>query len=222
MRKYIPILAAVGGLAVIAVAALLYSSAPRTPTEAPREAAAGGQPGPVAVGADEMVMGAPEAPVTIIEYASLTCSHCGRFHNQVLPTLKSEYIDAGLARLVYRDFPLDGLALQASMLAHCAGKERYFGFLEILFKDQARWATAEQPQVALAQTARIGGLGQKDFESCLANEEIANKVLQVRLEGERTYEIQSTPTFIINGEKYVGAMPYEEFDQVLRRLLPDS
>lgn len=207
---------------MIAVAALLYSSAPRDPTDEPREPVAGGLPAPVAVGADEMVMGAPTAPVTIIEYASLTCGHCGRFHNQVLPSLKSNYIDAGLARLVYRDFPLDGLALQASMLAHCAGKERYFGFLEILFRDQARWATAEQPQAALAQTARIGGLGQKDFESCLANKEIANKVLKVRLEGERTYEVQSTPTFIINGEKYVGAMPYEEFDQVLRRLLPDS
>jgi protein-disulfide isomerase len=222
LRKYIPILAAAGGLAVIAVAVLLYSSAPRAPAEEPREAVAGDQPSPVAVGADEMVMGTPEAPVTIIEYASLTCGHCGRFHNQVLPTLKSEYIDPGLARLVYRDFPLDGLALQASMLAHCAGKERYFGFLEILFRDQARWTTAEQPQAALAQTARIGGLGEKDFESCLANKDVANKVLQARLEGEKTYQIQSTPTFIINGKKYAGAMPYEEFDQILRRLLPDS
>ncbi len=208
---------------MIAVVALLYWSAPRAPAEESGEAtAAGDSPSTVAVGADEMVMGDPEAPITIIEYASLTCGHCGRFHNQILPTLKSEYIDPGLARLVYRDFPLDGLALQASMLAHCAGKERYFGFLGILFQDQARWTTAEQPQAALAQTARIGGLGKKDFESCLANKDISNKVLQARLEGEKTYAIQSTPTFIINGKKYVGAMPFEEFDEILRRLLPDS
>ncbi len=225
MRKYIPALAALGSLAVIALVAAIYWSQPQAPAPAEGAGEAAIAPDPAAqaaLGEDEMVIGNANAPITIIEYASLTCGHCGRFHNETLPTLKTKYIDTGLARLVYRDFPLDPLAMRAAMLAHCTGKQRYFGFLEVLFRNQAKWTTAADPVAALAETARIAGLGQADFERCVADEDLFKRLREGRAEAERTYRIQSTPTFIINGKKFVGARSFEEFDGILRQFLPGS
>src|SRR6478735_6633041 len=108
----------------------------------------------------ESAIGDATAPVTIIEYSSLTCPHCAAFHTQTLPELTKRYIDTGKVRLVLRDFPLDETALKASVIAHCAGPERVPEFVEVFFTRQQSWARAADPVQALTQLARLGGLGE--------------------------------------------------------------
>jgi protein-disulfide isomerase len=163
----------------------------------------------------ERVLGDPNAPVTIIEYSSLTCPHCATFHNDVLPKIKAEFLNTGKAKLVYRDFPLDRVALKASLLARCAPKERYFTFLNALFKQQARWSRAEDPVAALSMIGRIGGIGEEAFQACMSDETLANYVLQQRADGQKEYSIDSTPTFVINGEIVKGALSFESFKSVI-------
>ncbi|WP_247881171.1 DsbA family protein [Skermanella sp. TT6] len=170
----------------------------------------------------ERVLGDPNAPITILEYSSLTCPHCASFHANTLPQLKKDYIDTGKAKLVFRDFPFDRAALQASMLARCSNPERYFGFLDVLFKSQNKWAGASDPAQALAQTGKLAGVGEQQFQACMGNEALANKLIERRLEAEQKYQVQSTPTFVIlrgdATEKIVGAQPIAEFARVLDKL----
>jgi len=167
----------------------------------------------------DMVLGRADAPVTIFEYASLTCSHCAQFHGQVLPMIKQAYIDTGKAKLIFRDFPLDRLALAGSMLARCAGKQRYFGFIGLLFRDQARWSQSRNPIKSLGQLARLGGISQKKFDACLKDEAIKKVVLDQRLAGGRGYKIKSTPTVIINGRKYDGGLTFDQVRAVIEPIL---
>ncbi len=167
----------------------------------------------------DMILGNADAPVTIVEYASLTCSHCAEFHGQVLPKIKKAYIETGKARLIYRDFPLDRLALAGSMLARCAGPERYFGFIDILFKDQSRWSEARDPVQALGRIARLGGMSQARFDACLKDESVQRFVLEQRLAGGRDYKISSTPTLIIDGRKYNGGLNFAQVRAVIEPIL---
>ena len=171
---------------------------------------------------EDPALGDPSAPVTIIEYASLTCPHCANFHEEVLPDLKERYIAPGKVRLIYRDFPLDERALDAAKLAHCAGPERYFGFLDVLFQTQESWARAEDHIAALKRLGKLGGLSEEQMEACFANEELADEILQTRLDAQNQYEISSTPTFIIDGTAYSGARDIEEFAEVIDPLLDGS
>lgn len=149
----------------------------------------------------ERVLGDPAAPVTLIEYASLTCPHCASFHADTLPDLKERYIDTGKVKLVYRDFPLDRTALAAAVLAHCAGESRYFAFLNAMFANQASWARAADPIAALKQLTRLGGLSDAEADACLADTGLQDAVLQMRLDGEREFDVNSTPTILVNGRK---------------------
>ena len=167
----------------------------------------------------EMVLGAADAPITMIEYSSLTCPHCAKFHVETLPAIKTNYIDSGKARLVYRDFPLNKVALLASALAHCAGPERFFQFLDVLFRSQQSWAMTDDPVSALVRIGRLGGLKGDEIEACFNDKALTDRILASRVEGARDFEIASTPTFIINGEKLVGALPYAEFEAVFERIL---
>jgi protein-disulfide isomerase len=176
----------------------------------------------IAAEPQEQVLGKPDAPVTIIEYASLTCSHCAQFHNEVLPKLKERYIAPGKVRLIYRDFPLDQTALAAAALAHCAGPDRYFSMLEVLFKTQSNWARADDPIAALKQLGKLGGLTDQAMNACLADEQLTNGILQGRLAGENEYKIGSTPTFIIDGKAYPGSRDVEEFAKLIDPLLDQS
>jgi protein-disulfide isomerase len=176
----------------------------------------------IAAEPQEQVLGKPNAPVTIIEYASLTCSHCAQFHNEVLPKLKERYIAPGKVRLIYRDFPLDQTALAAAALAHCAGPDRYFSMLEVLFKTQSNWARADDPIAALKQLGKLGGLTDQAMNACLADEQLTNGILQGRLAGENEYKIGSTPTFIIDGKAYPGSRDVEEFAKLIDPLLDQS
>ena len=173
---------------------------------------------------DDMVMGLANAPVTVIEYASLTCSHCARFHENSLPQLKSNYVEKGLVKFVFRDFPLDGLALRGAMVARCAGPERYFAFLDAMFKQQRSWALADQGEAigALKRLARFGGMAAETFDGCLNNKDVETAVLKSRIRGEQEFRVESTPTLIINGKRYPGALESDELDKILQPLIGKS
>ncbi|MDD9927568.1 MAG: DsbA family protein [Rhodospirillaceae bacterium] len=167
----------------------------------------------------ERVLGDPNAPIEIVEYSSLTCPHCRHFHIEILPELKKNYLDTGRAKLVYRDFPFDQLGLMAAILARCAPPPRYFQFLDVLFQNQEKWSRDADPVKALARIGTLGGLSESDFRACAENRTIVDGVLQTRLEAGNRYQVNSTPTFIINGEKrIVGSQPYKVFDDLLRKL----
>ena len=170
----------------------------------------------------EQILGNPDAPVTIIEYASLTCPHCAQFHNEVLPELKERYIVPGKVRLIYRDFPLDQVALAAAALAHCAGPDRYFSMLDVLFETQSNWARADDPITALKRLGKLGGLTEQEMQACLTDEALTDGILQTRLEGQNEYDIGSTPTFVIDGKTYSGSRDVEEFSELLDPLLDQS
>ena len=167
----------------------------------------------------EKVMGRDDAPVTMIEYSSLACPHCAAFHRDVLPKIKETYIGPGKVRLIYRDFPLGGLALAAAMLARCAGSAKYFGFIEVLYRSQAQWSRSDNPRRDLARVARFGGISQKDFEACLVNEPLMADIRERAADAQQKFGIDSTPTFIIEGEKVLGARSFEDFRDVIEKAL---
>ena len=181
--------------------------------------AARAQPAPLDAVTD-MVIGSADAPITIIEYASMTCAHCARFHAETLPALTRDYLDTGKARLVFRDFPLDGLALVAAKLARCAGEERYFAFIDVLFRQQITWARAGDPIDALGRIVRLGGLGPERFTACIDDDDLSRGILEQRTLAQSQYDIRATPTFVIDGQVYSGALTAEQFDDILQPLLP--
>jgi protein-disulfide isomerase len=166
----------------------------------------------------DIAMGAENAPVTIIEYASMTCPHCAAFENTVFPELKKKYIDTGKVRFILREFPLDGLAAAAFMLARCAGPDKYYPMVETLFAQQAKWAVRNpiEPLMAIAKQA---GFTQQSFEACINDKEALSKVQQVRDRASDKFKIKATPTFFINGERHEGGMSIEELDKVLEPYL---
>jgi len=163
------------------------------------------------------ILGQPDAPITIIEYASLTCPHCANFHKDTLPTIKKNWIKPGKARLVYRDYPLDGLALRAATLANCVKGDSYFGFLDALFRGQQTWARASDPTAALAKIARLAGIDQKTFDACISDTTEMDRILKQQAEASKAFDIRSTPSFLINGEKISGGRTTEEFEKLLAR-----
>ena len=167
----------------------------------------------------DMELGAKDAPVTIIEYASMTCSHCANFHMGPFKELKAKYIDTGKVRIIFREFPFDPVALQASMLARCVGEKRYFGMLNVLFKSQAKWANSSEPQQALAKIARLGGFTEARFKACMTNQDLADMILKSRLNGSKKFGVDSTPSFIVNGVKTSGNMTVTEWDMLLATYL---
>lgn len=170
----------------------------------------------------EQALGDPNAPVTVIEYASLTCPHCAQFHAEVLPELKERYIAPGKVRLIYRDFPLDQRALMASALAHCAGPERYFGFIDVLFQTQSSWGRADDYVGALKQLGKLGGLGDQEMDACFADEELTDGILRTRLDAQEQYDVSSTPSFVIDGKTYAGSRSADDFGAIIDPLLGGS
>lgn len=173
------------------------------------------QAGASAYAKGDMAMGSKNAPVTIIEYASMTCPHCAEFHLGPFEELKSKYIDTGKVRFIFREFPFDPVALQASMLARCIGEKRYFGMLKILFKNLSKWAQVADPRKALGKYARLGGFTEERFKACMANQELADTILKSRLKGNKEFGVDSTPSFIVNGVKVSGNMTIAEWDELL-------
>ena len=178
--------------------------------------------GEMAIFEDDRILGSAEAPITIIEYASLTCSHCATFHADTLPQIKKTWIADGRARLVYRHFPLDGAALRAAAVANCMEGARFFGFLDLLFKSQKRWAKSSDPLKALGQMARLAGLSQEKFEACANDEAEMDRILKRRQDGIETYGVESTPTLIVNGRMVNGARSFDYMEKIFKDIVPES
>ncbi|MEQ8509365.1 MAG: DsbA family protein [Rhodospirillaceae bacterium] len=170
----------------------------------------------------EMIYGDPAAPVTIVEYASLTCSHCATFHTTVLPELKKNYIDTGKVRLVFRDFPLDGLAMAGAMLARCAEGDRGQALINVMFRQQGTWVTSQRPIEPLTSYAKLAGLSEDDVNACLENENIMNAIREGQETASTQYQIGSTPTFFIEDVKVEGNRGYEFMADVIDEKLAEK
>ena len=152
----------------------------------------------------DIMIGSDKAPVTIIEYASMTCPHCAHFEETTLPELKKRYIDTGKVRYVMREFPLDALAAAGFMLARCAGPDKYETVVETLFAKQADWAMVQKPIPPLMAIAKQFGFTEESFNTCLANQKVLDDIQAVRDHAVNKLGVNSTPTFFINGKRFVG------------------
>ena len=171
---------------------------------------------------DDRILGNPDAPITIVEYASLTCPHCAHFTNEVLPELKKKWIDTGKVKLVLRDFPLDEPSLRAAMIARCAPPDRFYAFADTFFASQEKWLGARDYREALARLAKFGGMGKDEFDACLNNTKLEDKIVAGRLSASQELDVSATPTFYINGSKFSGSPTAEEFNKVLSNLVAKS
>lgn len=167
----------------------------------------------------ERVLGKADAPVTMIEYASLSCPHCREFHEKTLPKIKETYIDTGKVKLIFRDFPLGQRALAAHMTARCAGPVRYFAMLSILFRDQAVWSQAPDGMAALQATAKKGGMSPTQVDACLRNEDLLQSIQKTAEAGHKDHGVDSTPFFVVAGEKVSGAQDFKVFEEIIERAL---
>ncbi len=165
----------------------------------------------------ERIVGDVNAPVTIIEYASMTCPHCRAFHKDVYPIIKEKYLDTGKAKLFFRGFPFDPSAAAATMLAECSG-DKYFNMIDILYEKQATWARGNVVQ-ELFKIAKLAGFTQESFNACLKNQELLDNVLSIQKKAAEDYGVNSTPTFFINGTKYPGNMPAKEMGDIIDSLV---
>lgn len=163
----------------------------------------------------QRILGREDAPVTILEFASLTCGHCANFDQHTLPKLRKDYIDSGKVRLVFRDFPLGQLALVAAMVPHCAAPDQYFGFLDVMFRTMPTWAGSNDPLSAIGKVVRMGGMSEDTLHACFNNQALFNAIRDRAQADGKEFGIDATPTFVINGKKVVGDVPYEEFTKII-------
>lgn len=170
----------------------------------------------------DRVVGSADAPVTVIEYHSLTCGNCAGFHTQIFPKIKEEFVDTGLVKFVLRDFPLDGVAVEAATLAHCAGPDKYPLVISSLYRDKERWAHAKEPLVYLRQMAPFLGVPAARYEACRADKDFVGAITKMAFEGQQQYAIKGTPSFIIGGKLYAGILTFERFSEIVRPLLPPA
>ena len=182
-----------------------------TPTETPAPADQAALP--------DMSLGKPDAPVTIVEYSSLSCPHCAAFHRDVMPALKSEYIDTGKVRYVEREYPLNDSAFAGSVLARCLDPSRFFAFTDLLFSRQDEWANQEGDALQpLKQFARQAGLTDADFDKCIDDQALQKKILAVRDQGSKE-GVRGTPTFFINGKIFNGAPTLQALAEAMKPYL---
>jgi protein-disulfide isomerase len=165
----------------------------------------------------EMALGDPDAPVTVVEYASFTCPHCAAFHAENFPRLKEQYIDPGQVRFIFREVYFDRPGLWAAMIARCAGEDRYFGVVDLLFENQGEWSRATEPQAIVEGLYSIGrqaGLNREAMDACLQDQAFAQALVARYQEHAAADAIQSTPSFVIDGEK-TSNLPWDEFQSRL-------
>ena len=197
-------------LGTAAAAALLVTSFPALAQNvSPSDLA---EPGPLG----DVFLGPPDAKVTIVEYASMTCPHCAAFHRDTWPELKKRYIDTGKVRFALREFPLDPLATAGFMLARCDGESKYYPIVDLLFSQQRAWAYAERPLDALRQMMKQAGFSQEKFDSCLKDQKLYDAVNAVKARGETVFKVDSTPTFFINGERHPGNLTIDEIEKIIK------
>ncbi len=185
------------------------------------EAAASAAPDPLTlpVALPDIVEGSPAAKITIIEYASVTCSHCAAFHAETWPSLKQRYVDTGKVKFILREFPLDPLSAAGFMLARCAGSDKRDGLIDVMFEQQKNWAFVPKPGEQLLALVKQEGMSQTDFETCLRNQALFDSLNKSRELAASRLDINSTPTFFVNGRKMTGDLSIGELDKVLTPLL---
>jgi protein-disulfide isomerase len=197
-------------------------SGPVATARAQSAATAAPEAGPRREGED-LVLGRADAPVVVIEYASLTCPACARFHNEVLPRLKADYVEPGHVKFIFRDFPLDRVAMQAAQIARCVAPERYFGFLDLLFRQQEQWASGRDATVMIdrvKQYASLAGLPRDKAIACAEDQAAQLRIVSAAQTAEKEYRITGTPTLVINGKRHAGSPNFEDLDKALRALVP--
>lgn len=170
----------------------------------------------------DIVQGKADAPVTIIEYASMTCTHCAAFHAMTYPTLLSKYIDTGKVRFILREFPLDPLATAGFMLARCAGPDKRTAMVDLLFDQQKNWAFVDKPLEALSSIVKQTGMSEASFQSCINNQESYDKINRERDTAAQKFGVDATPTFYINGKKHSGELSPDALSQMLDPMLKKS
>lgn len=172
----------------------------------------------------EMAMGSEDAPITVVEYASLTCPHCARFSTDVFPKIKANYVEMGKVRFIVHDVYFDRYGLWAAMIARCGGQEKYFGITDRMFAKQGDWARKQDPREAVDAMMAIGrqaGLTDEEMQACTQDQAWAEKLVAEFQKNAEADKVEGTPTFIINGEKYSN-MPYDEFSKTLDEILAKS
>ena len=206
------------GISAIGFSALPASAESKGPTEVPVEQLM--KPGPMG----EITLGKPDAKATVVEYASMTCSHCAHFTKDVWPEFKKKYIDSGSVYYIFREFPLDNLAAAAAMLARCAGGDKTMSLIEVLFEKQQDWAFGEgNPVPKLFEFAKQAGFTQESFDKCLTDQKLLDNITSGRTRAGDVFGVNATPTFFINGKKLDGAPTIEAFDKMLAPILgPDA
>lgn len=167
----------------------------------------------------ELIEGNPKAKVTIVEFASLTCPHCARFAQTVLPSVKKNYVDTGKVRFVFKDYPLDQLAMTGAMLARCAPADRGMKLIDLMFKNQLEWARAEQPIAPLKAYAQLAGLSSAQVDACLQNAALLQAIKDEQNKATTLYQVEATPTFYVGEEKVSGEMTYDKFAAIIDKQL---
>lgn len=175
-------------------------------------------PGPL----PDKALGHADAPVTVIEYASLTCSHCGNFYRTTFQPFKEKYVDTGKVRFILREFPLDQLALAAAAVARCVPEDKYFDVIHTMFEDQAKWAYVEQPGAALIELMKPYGMTEESINACVADKTLVEGIVATLRTASEKFGVQGTPAFFINGKRHGGEMTLAEFDAEIEPLLPKS
>lgn len=205
--------ALMAGLPLLSGAALAQAPGEGEPVDVMKLMAPAASPLPVEA------LGKADAPVTIVEYASMTCGHCAHFHTETFPELKKKYIDTGKVHFIFREFPFEPVATAAFMLARCMPADKYFPMISSLFETQKAWAFGTDPAAGLLAVARQAGMSQADFEKCLSDKDLGEKVQASALYANKELGVNATPTFFINGKKYAGAIGIADLDKILEPLL---
>ena len=172
---------------------------------------------------NDFIIGDRNAPVTIIEYASLSCSHCANFHINTLPELKKEFVDTGKVKIVFRDFPFNYPALLGSMLLRCVPKDIRYQYSNALYQLQSKWVVRENAKTTqeLYKIMQSGGMTKEEFNQCIEDVDLENEILQGVIEAQKEYNIKSTPSFIVNGILLEGNKPIKDFRQIIDKILSE-
>lgn len=170
----------------------------------------------------ERSLGSADAPVTVIEFSSLTCPHCADFHREIFGKIKSTFIDTGKVRYIVRDFPLEPRAMAAAIVARCVPPDRYFGFIDMLFTDQQTWARSKDLLAELQLRAQLAGLSAEDFNACLNNQALMQGIQKRAEEGQSQYGVDATPTFVVNGKRLPAVRSFEEFEAAINAAMPKT
>ena len=170
---------------------------------------------------NDFIIGNKDAPITMIEYASMSCSHCADFHINTLPELIEKYVDTGKIKIVFRDFPFNYPALLGSMVLRCIPEDTRYEYTQALYKLQPKWVNRENAKTTqeLYKIMQSGGMTKKEFNSCISNVDLENDILQSLMDAQNEFNIKSTPSFLINGLLVEGNKPFKDFREIIDKLL---